>query len=415
MEANDRFKKDLQYYRFCLYGFLKNLRFFEPFLLLFFLNNGLSFLQTGILYSTLEIVRNIAEIPAGFVSDTLGRRKTMVASFAVYIISFGIFYFSDEFTGFITAIVFFALADAFRTGTHKAMIFAYLKIKGWQDQKTAYYGHTRSWSQTGSAIASLIAAVIIFTEGAYRDVFLFTIIPYVLDMINIGTYPKALEGSLKKKASAKEDFKKIWKAFITSFKNLLIIRTLASTSSHSGYFKAVKDYLQPLVKTLALSVPFLGNYSNEQRAAIFVGIIYFVVYLITSRASRASGVFKDRFSTYSKPLNATMVIGFLFGLGGGLFHNFGLMGVAVTLFMGIFIIENLRKPLGIAYISGKLEEDSMATALSVESQTKSLFAAILAPALGFSADTFGLGYGLAITSGILLLLAPIIMVKKSRG
>lgn len=415
MVTNERFKKDLQYYRFCLYGFLKNLRFFEPFLLLFFLNNGLSYLQTGILYSTLEIVRNIAEIPAGFVSDTLGRRRTMVASFAVYIISFVIFYFSEGFAGFMSAIIFFALADAFRTGTHKAMIFAYLKINGWENQKTAYYGHTRSWSQTGSAISSLIAAAIIFTEGAYRSVFLFTIIPYVVDMINIGTYPKALEGNLKQNASAKEDFRRIWKGFTTSFKNLLIVKTLANTSSHSGYFKAVKDYLQPLIKTLALSVPFLGNYSNEQRAAIFVGIIYFVVYMITSRASRAAGRFKNRFSTYSKPLNATMIIGFLFGLGGGLFHSFGIMGVAVALFLGIFIIENLRKPIGISYISGKLEEDSMATALSVESQTKSLFAAVIAPALGYFADSFGLGYGLALTSAILLLIAPFIMVKKSRA
>ena len=415
MKTSKTFKKDLQYYRFCLYGFLKNLRFFEPFLLLFFLNNGLTFLQTGILYSTLEIVRNLAEIPAGFVSDTLGRRRTMVTSFAVYIMSFIVFYFADGFAGFMAAIILFALADAFRTGTHKAMIFAYLKIKGWAEQKTAYYGHTRSWSQVGSAVSSLIAAAIIFTEGAYRAVFLFTIIPYVLDMINIGTYPKALEGSVKENISAKVAFKRVWKAFKASFKNLLVLRILANTSWHSGYFKAVKDYLQPLVKMLALSAPFLGNYSNEQRAAVFIGVIYFFVYLITSRASRAAGIFKNRFSTYSRPLNVTMIIGFFAGLGGGMFYSFGFTGIAVALFMGIFIIENLRKPVGIAYISGKLEEDSMATTLSVESQTKSLFAAVLAPALGFFADTYGLGYGLAITSGILLLLSPVMLVNRSRG
>ena len=39
------FRKDLQYYKFCLYGFLKNLRFFEAFLILFFLEGGLSFFE----------------------------------------------------------------------------------------------------------------------------------------------------------------------------------------------------------------------------------------------------------------------------------------------------------------------------------------------------------------------------------
>ena len=40
------------------------------------------------------------------------------------------------------------------------MIFEYLKIKGWTEQKVHYYGHTRSYSQIGSAISSLIAGFI---------------------------------------------------------------------------------------------------------------------------------------------------------------------------------------------------------------------------------------------------------------
>ena len=39
--------KDKQYFKFCLYGFLKNLRFFEPFLIIFFLQNELTYLEIG--------------------------------------------------------------------------------------------------------------------------------------------------------------------------------------------------------------------------------------------------------------------------------------------------------------------------------------------------------------------------------
>ncbi len=53
------FIKDRQYYKFCFYGFLKNLRFFEAFLLLFFLESGLTFLQIGWLYAVREISRNL--------------------------------------------------------------------------------------------------------------------------------------------------------------------------------------------------------------------------------------------------------------------------------------------------------------------------------------------------------------------
>jgi len=61
----DWFDLDPQFWKFCAYGFLKDLRFFEPFLLLLFLDKGLSYLQVGSLYALREILINIMEIPSG--------------------------------------------------------------------------------------------------------------------------------------------------------------------------------------------------------------------------------------------------------------------------------------------------------------------------------------------------------------
>ena len=191
------FNKDLQYYKFCLYGFLKNLRLFDAFILLFFLETGLSFLQIGTIYTVREIFVNILEIPSGIVADALGRRRAMIFSFIAYIISFVIFYFATHYFLFVIAIFFYAFGDAFRTGTHKAMIFEYLKIKNWEDQKVYYYGHTRSASQIGSAISSLIAATIVFYTGTFRVIFIFSVIPYFLDLLLMISYPKELDGDLK--------------------------------------------------------------------------------------------------------------------------------------------------------------------------------------------------------------------------
>ena len=102
------FTKNLQYYKFCAYGFLKNLRFFEPFLVLFFLDKGLSFFQIGILYGIREIGVNILEIPTGVAADLLGRRRTMVFSFVAYILSFLLFSLTSVFAVFIAAMVLFS-------------------------------------------------------------------------------------------------------------------------------------------------------------------------------------------------------------------------------------------------------------------------------------------------------------------
>lgn len=122
--------KDLMYHKFRAYGFLKNLRFFAPFLILFFLEMGLSFFQIGVLFSIREIAITLLEIPTGVVADSCGRRKAMIASFSFYLLSFALFYISPCFSIYALAMVIFAFGETFRSGTHKAMILEYLRIKG---------------------------------------------------------------------------------------------------------------------------------------------------------------------------------------------------------------------------------------------------------------------------------------------
>jgi len=84
--------RDLQYWKFRTYGFLKNLRFFDPFLILFLREAGLSFLAIGTLISIREIATNILEIPTGVLADAFGRRKAMLFGFSAYLLSFIVFY-----------------------------------------------------------------------------------------------------------------------------------------------------------------------------------------------------------------------------------------------------------------------------------------------------------------------------------
>ena len=407
------FNKDLQYYKFCFYGFLKNLQFFEPFLLLFFLEKGINFLQIGILYSVREIIRNIFEIPSGIAADFFGRRRTMIASFAIYIASFTILYLSTNYGLLILGIGIFAIADAFRTGTHKAMIFEYLKLKGWEDQKVHYYGHTRSFSQLGSAFSAIIAAVLVFYTKNYSSIFLYSTIPYILDLLLMISYPKELDGTNNyKDLNLSSAFKSTIKDFITSFKNVRILKAMASISLFSSYYKVVKDYLQPIVKTLALSTPFLISYEPNQRSAMVIGIVYFTIFLLTTFSARSSGRLSEKFSSLGRALNISLIIGFIIGIISSLFYigNFTLF--AIIIFIGIFMIENIRKPIGIAYITEEMNSNVLASVLSAQSQADTLIAALLAPLFGFFADLISLPYAMIIISTLLLLMAPLIRLTK---
>ncbi len=412
-ETAQIFEKNRQYYKFCLYGFLKNLRFFEPFLLLILLGKGISYLEIGTLYAVREISINILEIPSGLLADTVGRRLTMVFALLSYILSFVIFYAVSSYFLLFFAMIAFAFGDAFRTGTHKAMIFDYLHAKGWDSQRTYYYGHTRAWSQWGSALSALIAAVLVFWQGSYKSVFLFTTIPYTLNLFLILSYPKSLDGphhTDERKVS--EVFMTVLRSLVSSIKDPRLMRTIANQSLFSGYYKACKDYLQPILKTLALSLPILLSFGDEKRTALMVGLVYAVLYGATAFVSSRSGRFARRFSVLATPLNLTMLLGIMLGLFSGLFLHLGWVAVAVGLYLGIYVLENLRKPIGITYVSERMNQDSLASALSVESQAESLVAATIALLLGLFSSLFGVGLGVLIVSAICALLALLVWLPK---
>jgi MFS family permease len=416
IHTKQNFNKDIQYYKFCLYGFLKNLEFFEAFQILFLLENGLTFLQIGLLYSIREITRNIFEIPAGILSDSLGRRKTLMFSFAFYIASFLLFYFSKSYQFFIIAMIVYSLGDAFRTGTHKAMIFDYLKIKEWTDQKVYYYGHTRSWSQVGSAFSAVIAAVLIFNSGGFRIIYLYSAIPYFFDLLLIASYPKALDGevSIFDKTLIFKNFKKVFKDFLFAILNWKVLKSLINLSSHTGFYSAMKDYLQPVLQMLALSLPILIGYKETQRTSLIVGGVYFIVFLLTSFSARHAGSFSSRFKNLVIPLNFTLIIGLAMGVLSGFMYLQNLLVLSVIFYVGIYVIENLRKPIGIAYVTENIDTHILATVLSAESQVHALIAAICAPLIGFLADKYGLGYAITGVSGLMIVLSPLYFVKRNK-
>lgn len=408
------FKKDTQYFKFCFYGFFKNLRFFEAFLVLFFLENGLSFFEIGILYSIREIIRYIFEIPTGIIADTIGRRRFMLIAFVFYIASFLIFYFSMTFAVFVVAMIAFSLGDALRSGNHKAMIIEYLTMKGWQNDKVHYYGNTRSWSQFGSALSSIVGGFIVFFTGSFRDIFLFSVIPYVLDFALVASYPSSLDGSIKGfdiKRTGKE-FAEVFRQYRMALKNFHVTRAILNISVYSGYYRAVKDYLQPVIKSFALTLPFLISFTDKQRSSILVGIIFFVIYLLNSVSSRLSGHVSDHFKNIYKPLNISIFIGLAAGLLSGIFYDIGFYILAVVLFMLIYMIENLRKPMGVAYVSETIDKRLLASAMSTHSLYQSIIAAVIAPIIGIFADWLGLGNGLVIVSVMIALVVPFFLARK---
>lgn len=413
----EKFTKDWQYYKFCLYGFLKNQKFYEPFILLIFLHNkGLNFTQIGTLYSIRFILRTLFEIPSGIAADAMGRRGTMLYSYGFYMVSFLAYFYADTFLWLIAPTILFALGDAFRTGTHKAMIFEYLKSKGWENQKVNYYGHTRSWSQSGSAISSLIAAGLVVLSDNYNLVFLYSFIPYSAGFILLASYPKYLDGPLARtKIDLRKAVESIFKDAYTSLSRNSNLRLSLNVSLFSGFYSSAKDYLQILISSATITLPLIltSEFSDNEISAVQIGLVYFILYFLTASASANTGRINSLFRSTNHYLNTSLIAGILIGIAAGIFFNSKMVLVSVVLFVLILVIENFRRPAGIATIANQFDEKILASVLSAESQISSMIGAILSFCIGLLADHTGPGYAIAGTCAFMLLLFPFVRLKKN--
>ena len=385
-----------------MYGFLKNLRFFDAFFILFLVDKGVSYTQIGILYAVREISTNLLELPSGLLADSFGRKSSLAASFVAYICSFMIFYLFNDFWMFLVAFLLFGVGEAFRSGTHQGMIMDYLEIKGWKDRSVYYYGHTRSWSQKGSAISALLAGVLVFFGGSYQIIFLYSTIPYLLNMFNILTYPPQLNRPLdRSKEKKRAVLGSALRSLMVALKQALVFRTIYSSAAHTAYLRTVKDYIQLVMINLALFLPIFVQMETSRKNGIVVGVLYFFIYLATSLASKHSHRVAKR--DKGKLSYITLLAGFGAGLISGILFQHEIWVLSLVAFAVIYIVENIRKPILTGAVADLVPKEILTSVISAQALLRTIITSVMALIIGIVADHFGIGISLMVVSVILIL------------
>lgn len=373
----------LQITKFSLYGLLKNLRFFEPFMLIYFLDQSLNLFLIGILFSIREIIIYIFEIPSGVIADRYGKKTELVFCFIFYITSFILFFFATGFVGFVFAMSLFALGEAFRSGTHKAMIMAYMDRHELKDSKTRIYGLTRSYSLIGSMIASLVSIGLVLWLPSIRYLFLVAIIPYVIDLLMILTYPSYLNEKRDATFSIKSFIKSNIDGITYTFKDKNVRNAVFNSSTYQAFFKAIKDYIQPLILAITGSIIVFSSLDNDQHKTVYIGIIYTIIYFISAISSR-NAHYVQGFGSHKTLIKwmwlLTAVVLLVMS-----FLQSSLI-IVFSVFVVLYVIMNIRKPIMVDVIGEATVDDKRATVLSIEAQMASLMIAISAPLIGLLAE-----------------------------
>ncbi|MHA1200484.1 MAG: MFS transporter [Candidatus Heimdallarchaeaceae archaeon] len=415
-------------WKFKFYGFFKNLRFFEPYLIIMlydylaksYLDNihflsgfyqitlkttfsspsGSSFilLQIGLIFLVQEVLTYSLEIPSGILADKFGKKNELLFCFGFYIISFVLYFIGLSLPVNFFFVIFLAagmygLGEAFRSGTHKAMILTWMDKKGYQKHKTFVYGRTRSWSLIGSTLNGVLSILLILFVPTVQWVFLIAIIPYILDFILITTYPSYMNDYVQTKTTFWKEFGQGFKGMLVAFKDKQLRKGIFSSSSYDAVYKSLKDYIQPIIKVYILVVianigfaPASLNLSEDNFIKVILGIMYSIFYMISSYSSRNAYRVKIWLKNAK---NAMDILFYLFAavlLLNAIFIWVKLPLAVIFFYLLIYIFMNVRRPLAVDYLGEIINKEQRTTMLSVEAQIKSVLVFIFAPLFGLIAD-----------------------------
>jgi len=409
--SREKIVHDPLIWKFCAYGFLKNLKLFEPYLMIYLLGSGQSLFSVGVLYSIREAVTYLFEVPSGVLADNYGRKKELMACFVFYIISFLLFFAGSGFPILAVAMVFFGLGEAFRSGTHKAMIYSYLERKGWFGEKTFVYGRTRSFSLLGSSISAFVSVLFVLTLPALSWLFLICTIPYLLDFLLIWSYPDFLDEKRENKFRIRSFLSITRDTLLSVARRSELRRILLSSALFDGIFRSIKDYIQPIMVLLLVSSFGTGT-DGDTVAKIYLGILYGVFYIFSSVASR--NVYKlHRIGPSSTLMNYSFTaLGIIFiALS---FTVRGYIPIAVTgLYFILYVMKDARRPIFMDLCGNWMGKKERATVMSLDSQTRAVVTIIMAPAAGWLSDHISIGAMFLVIGLTVLLSGRIVHISRN--
>lgn len=97
-----------------------------------------SLVEIGFAESVFHVASLLFEVPSGVISDVFGRKKSMVLSQCMMLVSSLLMLVSDSMAGVLPAMVFSAFGYNFASGTRESLAYETLKAEGREAEYDGY-------------------------------------------------------------------------------------------------------------------------------------------------------------------------------------------------------------------------------------------------------------------------------------
>jgi len=279
---------------------------------------GLELSQILILESIFAILSVLFELPSGYLSDKMGRKKTLNMAYLALTVAFFIFYKSSSFSSLAFAEVVFAFGYSLVSGTVSALLYESLDELERVTEYSKIFGSNNHKALIAIAISSIVGGLVAHFVSLSATVVLTVValsVSFILSLFLV-------EVKEIKQLSLKDDLKE----FKATLSNKEILRITSFISMIFAFTQVAFWYYQPYFKAVGVEL-------------LYFGFIFASFQIVASIGSKYAHKVQNRFTSQEIFKIISVVIVFsLVGMGFS-FSLFGLFFVYLQqLVRGFFMV-----------------------------------------------------------------------------
>lgn len=357
---------------------ISELMFAAPIMVPFYLWNRLSSVQLFVVQAIFAVAMLVFEVPSGYLSDHIGRIRTLAICGFLYALGFGIYALSSSFWAFVAAELVLALSLSLKSGTDSAVLFESANAAGREQDVLALEGHSEFWQRAATGVASIVGGAV--AAVSLRLPMWLNAVPGVL-MLGVALWLQEPPRTRPKGVSPLKDLKLVVQR-CWSMKSLRAASVTWGVTLSVGIVCVWAYFLR--LAELGFSVAWFG--------------VLFALFQFSSAAGAASS---GRLATWAgerRLLLALLAIPMLI-----VALAFGPVYVVIPAMLLHAALWGVSTPIFLTQLNRDAPDALRATLISVASMASRALFVVLAPAFGYIADARSLPTAFVLLAAFFLM------------
>jgi MFS family permease len=378
--ADPTFRSNIR--RLYMFQALKNFALWMPIWIIFLeRDRGLSLAQIYVIVGIGWVVMAVADIPSGALADAFGRKAVVVGGTILSVSGLTVLSLAPGLVGVAIGYLLWAVGDSLISGTDMTLLYESAKLAGLEDDFARIQGNSFQIIQASQAVSSVLGGVL-----AYYRLWLPMLITAGLSAVALVVMFTVTEPPIH--PDDRQGYFQILRSATTYLRHhprATSLLTYTALAAGTAFFVPFVLF-QPEMAAHAVDVAWFGLMFTGLRTASLLGLRY------GRKIIRADNLYR-----------AMIVVPVLMT---GLFVCVAVSPNWWTAYISMLVLAGVSpalRPMANALLNRMVPGGIRATLLSTQNVAMTLFIAVMHPAVGATADAWGLRYAFVLLAGVSLI------------